>query len=338
MSRMRQKRKARGKAEASHLRAVPNEEVVADAEHASEDAVASAADDEHASGDDSVEPEPATDLEEQSEEARIDRLKHLIESLLLATEKPLTVTRMRQLIRERRVDRIQAAVDALVEDYSERGIVVHEVAGGYQLRTHPRNSSWVQQLVAGRPVRLTRAQLETLSIIAYRQPITRPEIDDIRGVDSGGTLKVLLERGIIRVLGKKEEPGRPLLYGTTKSFLEFFNLSSLGELPTLREYHELTEDSVKEAERLGVDVTGDSGEGVNVAQAEDQAQVRQPESDEPGAAAGDSDVVSDDAEASSEDAEAAPEDTEAGEGTDAAAQDVSPEGSQPQAHDQAVRE
>ena len=121
--------------------------------------------------------------------------------------------------------------------------MLHEVAGGYQFRTHPSTREWVQQLIAGRPVRLSRAQLETLAIVAYRQPITRPEIDEIRGVDSGSTLKVLLDRELIRILGKKEEPGRPLLYGTTKEFLEFFNLSDLRELPTLREFHELTEES-----------------------------------------------------------------------------------------------
>jgi segregation and condensation protein B len=108
----------------------------------------------------------------------------------------------------------------------------------------------VQKLVVGKPVRLTRAQLETLAIIAYRQPITRPEIDDIRGVDSGGTLRLLLERDLIRVLGKKEEPGRPLLYGTTPDFLEFFNLNDLRDLPTLTEYSELSPESLEEVERL----------------------------------------------------------------------------------------
>jgi segregation and condensation protein B len=91
-------------------------------------------------------------------------------------------------------------------------------------------------------VRLTRAQLETLAIVSYRQPITRPEIDQIRGVDSAGTLKTLMDRSLVRILGKKEEPGRPILYGSTKEFLEFFNLKDLKDLPTLREFHELTEE------------------------------------------------------------------------------------------------
>ena len=178
------------------------------------------------------------------------RLKVIVESLLFAAEKPLTPAQLKQLTGERDGAAIQAALDALMEDYRDRGIVLHDVAGGYQFRTHPTSSEYVQRLIAGRPVRLSRAQLETLAIIAYRQPVTRPEIDEIRGVDCGSTLKVLLDRDLIRVLGKKEEPGRPLLYGTTKDFLEFFNLRDLRELPTLREFHELSEESLREVEKL----------------------------------------------------------------------------------------
>jgi hypothetical protein len=101
----------------------------------------------------------------------------------------------------------------------------------------------VRQYLSLRPVRLSRAQLETLAIVAYRQPITRPEIDDIRGVDAGPVLKGLLERDLVRIIGKKDEPGRPMLYGTTPSFLEAFSLKSLRDLPTLREYTELSEES-----------------------------------------------------------------------------------------------
>src|SRR5262249_55665384 len=96
---------------------------------------------------------------------------------------------------------------------------------------------------AKRPVRMTRAQLETLAIVAYRQPITRPEVDDVRGVDSGPVLHTLLDRDLVKILGKKDEPGRPLLYGTTRSFLEFFGLKSLKDLPNLREFTELSDDS-----------------------------------------------------------------------------------------------
>ena len=170
--------------------------------------------------------------------------------MLFAAEKPLTPSDLRRLTGCNDAPAIKAALDVLMEDYRERGVALYDVAGGYQFRTHPSNSEYVQRLIAGRPVRLSRAQLETLSIIAYRQPVTRPEIDEIRGVDSGSTLKVLLDRSLIRVLGKKEEPGRPLLYGTSKEFLEFFNLSELRDLPTLREFHELTEESLREVEAL----------------------------------------------------------------------------------------
>ena len=127
---------------------------------------------------------------------------------------------------------------------------LHAVAGGFQFRSNPSNAIWVQKLLAQKPVRLSRALLETLAIAAYRQPITRPEIDDIRGVDSGGTLKTLMERSLVRILGKKEEPGRPILYGTTKEFLEFFNLRDLKDLPSLREFHELSDEHRAQVEAL----------------------------------------------------------------------------------------
>jgi segregation and condensation protein B len=194
-------------------------------------------------GDPDAELTPAFTIDPQ-------RLKSILESLLFAAEKPLTPLELRRLSGIADAEAVQTALDALVEDYSGRGVALYDVAGGYQFRTHPTNSEYVQRLIAGRPVRLSRAQLETLAIIAYRQPVTRPEIDEIRGVDSGSTLKVLLDRTLIRVLGKKEEPGRPLLYGTSKEFLEFFNLSELRDLPTLREFHELTDESLREVEAL----------------------------------------------------------------------------------------
>jgi segregation and condensation protein B len=158
--------------------------------------------------------------------------------------------RLLELTGERDDGPMQGCLEALRADYADRGVVLHEIAGGWQFRTNPLNAHWVQQLIAGKPVKLSRAQLETLAIVAYRQPITRPEIDEIRGVDSGGTLKVLLDRSLVRILGKKEEPGRPMLYGTTKDFLEFFNLRDLKEMPTLREFYELNEDSMAKIREL----------------------------------------------------------------------------------------
>lgn len=182
------------------------------------------------------------------------QLQCLIEALLFASDRPLTLARLRQLTRVSDTARLEQALAAIADTFADRGLVLQQVSGGYQFRTHSRFSAWVQQLIEGRPVRLTRAQLETLAIIAYRQPITRPEIDEIRGVDSSATLKLLLERSLVRVLGKREEVGRPMLYGTTKDFLDFFSLADLRELPTLREYSELTAESRQVmSHRLGIE-------------------------------------------------------------------------------------
>ena len=172
-------------------------------------------------------------------------LKPILESLIFASDKPLTVRQIKSITQTTKTEPITRVLAELVEEYQERGMQLIEVGGGYQFRTHPDSSRWVRRLLAGRPPRLTRAMLESLAVVAYRQPVTRPEVEDIRGVDCGGVLRVLLERGLIRIMGKKEEVGRPLLYGTTKQFLEFFNLKELRELPTLKEFTELSEEQVQ---------------------------------------------------------------------------------------------
>ncbi len=194
---------------------------------------------EPALGDDETFDEPP---DPGSADAASPRLQSIVESLLFAADRPMSLRQVGDLVEEPEVERVRAAVLAIEQAWRERGVQLHEVAGGYQFRTHPQNAMWVQKLLQAKPVRLSRALLETLAIVSYRQPITRPEIDEIRGVDSGGTLKTLMDRALVRILGKKEEPGRPLLYGTTKEFLEFFSLRDLKDLPTLREYHELSEE------------------------------------------------------------------------------------------------
>jgi segregation and condensation protein B len=171
------------------------------------------------------------------------RLESVVESLLFASDRPLPVNDLKRLVGERSGDKIVAALEAVRarREQEGSGVQVIEVAGGWHMRTNPENVAWVSRLVAGKPQRLTRAMLETLSIVAYRQPITRPEIDDVRGVDCGPVLKTLLDRGLVRMIGKKEEVGRPILYGTTPEFLRIFSLKDLSELPTLREFHELGE-------------------------------------------------------------------------------------------------
>lgn len=117
-------------------------------------------------------------------------------------------------------------------------------------RSHPRYAHYLRAMRDERRVRLSKAALETLAIVAYRQPATKPEIDHIRGVDCGGTLRMLIDRNLVRIVGKREEPGRPLLYGTSKEFLSFFSISNLNELPSLREFHELNEESKAELDEF----------------------------------------------------------------------------------------
>jgi len=128
----------------------------------------------------------------------------------------------------------------------DRGIFLAEVAGGYQFRTKTDFSTLIRKLKAKRPPKLGRAAMEILAIVAYRQPVTRAEVEDVRGVDSGGAIRGLLEKGLIRILGKKETPGKPIIYGTTRTFLELFGLRDLSQLPPLKEFVEL--DNMEEAE------------------------------------------------------------------------------------------
>jgi segregation and condensation protein B len=178
-----------------------------------------------------------------------DHLRGLLEALVFASDKPVASGQLAKLT-SAPLRHVKSLMGELKEHYARRGIVLLEMAGGWVFRTSAEYAPFVRELTSERPVKLTRAQIETLAIAAYRQPITRPEIDEIRGVDSGATLKLLLERDLVRILGKKDEPGRPLLYGTTGHFLEFFGLKSLRDLPTLREFTELSEDSQRTLEAL----------------------------------------------------------------------------------------
>jgi segregation and condensation protein B len=186
------------------------------------------------------------------------RLESIIESLLFASNKALGVSELKRLLGERDGKKIAAAVETLMERRKGSGIQVVALSSGWHLRTHVENAAWVSKLLAGKPVRLSRAMMETLAIVAYRQPVTRPEIDDIRGVDCGPVLGTLLDRGLVRIIGKKEEVGRPLLYGTTPEFLRLFNLRDLSELPTLREFYDLSaEDQSRVDAEHGKPTAGD---------------------------------------------------------------------------------
>ncbi|MCC6272310.1 MAG: SMC-Scp complex subunit ScpB [Deltaproteobacteria bacterium] len=150
---------------------------------------------------------------------------------------------------------IQQALAELSQEYLDnpaRGILLGEVAGGWQFRTRPENAVILRQFFQPKPTKISKPSLETLAIVAYRQPVTRVEIDAIRGVDSGGVLKTLLEKNLVRIVGKKDEPGKPMLYGTTQDFLELFQLKSLQELPTLKEFRELEEEFQRKTAGEGV--------------------------------------------------------------------------------------
>ena len=197
------------------------------------------------------------------------QMEPIIESLLFASDKVLGLAELKLLLGERDGKKITAAVEALLERRKGSGIEVVHVANGWHLRTNPEYARWVSKLLAGRPMRLSRAMMETLAIVAYRQPVTRPEIDQIRGVDCGPVLKTLLERGLIRIIGKKEEVGRPLLYGTTPEFLRVFSLGELSDLPTLREYAELSSEQQArvEAEHGSASGAGTAASGADASQA-----------------------------------------------------------------------
>ena len=171
-----------------------------------------------------------------------EEVKSIIESLLFVADGPLTLQRIQEVIEGSNREEIRSAVTELQEELERdrHGVRVVEVAGGYQMRTAKSNADSVKKFLGGRPARMSRATLETLAIVAYRQPITKAEIEAIRGVDVDGVISTLLERDLIRAMARKDVPGRPFLYGTTQKFLELFNLKDLTHLPTLKEMEEIT--------------------------------------------------------------------------------------------------
>lgn len=172
-------------------------------------------------------------------------LKSIVESLLFVADAPVTFDRLCSLLEEFDRGEVRDALNSLLQEYGHegRGVVLAEVAGGYQLRTPQENADYLRRLTKSRPVKFSQSALETLAIIAYRQPVTRAEIEYLRGVDSGGVLKTLLEKTLIKILGKKDIPGKPLIYGTTREFLELFSLKDLRSLPTLKEIRDLSESA-----------------------------------------------------------------------------------------------
>jgi segregation and condensation protein B len=183
----------------------------------------------------------------------MDDLKNIVESLLFVAEEPLSAEQIKQVVSLPDTKMIRQTLNELIADYEGRqgAFTLHEVAGGYQFRSRPEYVPWIKRLLQPKPSRLSKAALETLAIIAYKQPMIRSDIEHLRGVDCGGVLRMLLERKLIRVLGRKEIPGRPLIYATTKQFLQVFDLKNLKDLP-----------SPKEIEALGIEAMDtDASEG-----------------------------------------------------------------------------
>jgi segregation and condensation protein B len=189
------------------------------------------------------EPDPST-IEPPSAELLIP----VIEAVLFAADRPLKLVELQEVLGAS-LGQIRAAIQVLKDSGIARGagVRVEEVAGGYQMRTHPKATPWVSRLQEVKPVRLSSAAVETLAIIAYRQPVTRHGVEELRGVDCGGMVRNLIHRGLVKTMGRSDQVGRPLLYGTTSEFLEFFGMQDLSDLPALRDLRELQDDDPEES-------------------------------------------------------------------------------------------
>ena len=170
--------------------------------------------------------------------------RRIVEALVLASPEPISAQRLADLIPYVKPAKAKELIEELNKEYQEhdRAFEIWEVAGGYQIRTRAEFSGYLQKLQKVRPLRLSRAALETLSIVGYKQPATRGEIEEVRGVECGPVLKSLLDRQLVRIAGHRDVPGKPMVYGTTRRFLEVFGLGSLKELPALRDLEELARE------------------------------------------------------------------------------------------------
>lgn len=215
-------------------------------------------------------------------------LKNIIESLLFVAEEPLTLDRIKDILEVDDRKLVRETLHDLQADYESRtgAFVLREVAGGFQFRSRPEYVPWIKKLIQPKPARLSKAALETLAIIAYKQPVIRSDVEHLRGVDCGGVLRMLMERNLIRVLGRKEIPGRPIIYATTKQFLEVFDLKNLKDLPTPKEIEDLAtaplDDATEEVESPPSEMETDKSEPDEGAESSpgDQAAADESPSDE----------------------------------------------------------
>ena len=219
-------------------------------------------------------PEAGEPTEEATEDAAsgglwpVERLVPVLEAVVFAAADPLPVRRMKDVVEGATTPEIKAALAELQRECSRRGVRLVEVAGGWQFRTAPEQHDVVKRLFKERPFRLTRAAIETLAVVAYRQPATRAEIESIRGVDVSGVLESLVERRLVRVAGRRDVPGRPLVYTTTQEFLEMFGLKDLRSLPTLAE---LGDDLQNMADQSGFSDAGERGAALLPVDAEENS-------------------------------------------------------------------
>ncbi|MBN1688646.1 MAG: SMC-Scp complex subunit ScpB [Candidatus Omnitrophica bacterium] len=190
----------------------------------------------------------------EGEELEPGKAKRIIEALLFASTKPITVNEIRKVMKALSPKDISNTILELKQEYERepRSFEVVEIANGFEVRTKKDYAPWIMKIELQKKVRqVTQSALETLAILAYKQPITRPEIEELRGVDVSGVLTTLMERGLVKIVGKKEVAGRPFLYGTTDKFLEHFGLNRIEDLPPIEEIKNLVENSVNKDELLG---------------------------------------------------------------------------------------
>ncbi len=201
------------------------------------------------------------------------QLKSAIEALLFVAGNPLSVDKLKSVLEEASAEQVEAQLQALRQEYDDRGagIMLAEVAGGYQFATRQENAVWIRKFKSVKTSsKLSKPALETLAIVAYKQPITRSEVEAIRGVNIGGIMRNLMERRLVKIVGKKDVPGKPMLYGTTQDFLQYFGLKDLASLPTLKEFHELEagEEIMEEAPVDGAaETVGEEAPGAESADA-----------------------------------------------------------------------
>jgi len=187
------------------------------------------------------------------------QLKSALEALLFVSGNPVSMDKLKGVFDEATVEQIDMQLAVLRQEYDDRGagIMLAEVAGGYQLATRPEHFAWIRKFKSVKvSTKLSKPALETLAIVAYKQPITRTEVEAVRGVNIGGIMRNLMERRLVKIVGKKDVPGKPMMYGTSQDFLQYFGLKDLSALPTLKEFQEL-EAGEDVMEEVSADAAGD---------------------------------------------------------------------------------